>query len=84
MNLKIVREAAQLTLDFDHRPALGGEDFLIAPPNADAVRWLDTSPDFGDGILPVLVGITVDAETQPETLRLRAMIMMAAAGAPIA
>ena len=38
---KNVREAAQLTLDFDHRPALGGDDFLVAAPNADAVRWLD-------------------------------------------
>ncbi len=39
-------EAAQLTLDFDHRAALGGDDFLVAPPNADAVRWLDSWPDW--------------------------------------
>ena len=43
---KNVREAAQLTLDFDHRPALGGDDFLVAAPNADAVRWLDSWPDW--------------------------------------
>jgi len=39
-------QAGQLTLDFEHRPALGGEDFLVAPPNAEAVRWLDAWPDW--------------------------------------
>tara|TARA_B100000315_G_scaffold236754_1_gene252872 strand:+ start:165 stop:860 length:696 start_codon:yes stop_codon:yes gene_type:complete len=39
-----VTEAGQLTLDFEHRPALGGEDFLVAPPNAEAVGWLDAWP----------------------------------------
>ncbi len=38
--------ASQLALDFDHRPSLDGEDFLIAPPNAEAVRWLDAWPDW--------------------------------------
>lgn len=38
--------AAQLALDFDHRPSLGGEDFLVAPQNAEAVRWLDAWPDW--------------------------------------
>ncbi len=37
---------SQLALDFDHRPALGGEDFLVAPPNAEAIRWLDAWPDW--------------------------------------
>lgn len=36
----------QLALDFDHRPAFSGEDFLVAPPNAEAVRWLDAWPDW--------------------------------------
>lgn len=36
----------QLTLEFDHRPALGEEDFLVAPSNADAVGWLDRWPDW--------------------------------------
>lgn len=40
------KEAGQLTLDFDHRPALGAEDFLVAPSNADAVGWLDAWPDW--------------------------------------
>lgn len=39
-------DADQLTLDFEHRPALGGEDFLVAPPNAEAVGWLDAWPDW--------------------------------------
>jgi DnaA regulatory inactivator Hda len=39
-------ETPQLALGFGHRPALSGEDFLVAPPNAEAVRWLDTWPDW--------------------------------------
>ena len=37
---------AQLPLEFGHRPALTGEDFLVAPCNADAVAWLDRWPDW--------------------------------------
>ena len=36
----------QLSLDFDHRPALSGEDFLVAESNRDAVVWLDRWPDW--------------------------------------
>jgi len=50
-----VTEAGQLTLDFEHRPALGGEDFLVAPPNAEAVGWLDSWPDW-PGTALVLFG----------------------------
>lgn len=35
---------AQLVLDFGHRSALGREDFLVAPSNAEAVAWLDRWP----------------------------------------
>ncbi|WP_342667908.1 HdaA/DnaA family protein [Azospirillum halopraeferens] len=35
---------AQLPLDLGFRPAMGGEDFLVAPGNADAVAWLDRWP----------------------------------------
>jgi DnaA regulatory inactivator Hda len=42
----------QLTFDFPHRPALGAEDFLVAPPNAEAVAWIDRWPDWP---APVLV-----------------------------
>ncbi len=37
---------AQLPLDLPHRPALGREDFLVAPANAAAVAWLDRWPDW--------------------------------------
>lgn len=36
----------QLPLGFAHRPALGGDDFLVAPNNAEAVAWLDRWPDW--------------------------------------
>lgn len=37
---------AQLTLDLGHRVALGRDDFLVAPSNADAVGWIDRWPDW--------------------------------------
>lgn len=37
---------AQLTLDLGHRVALGREDFLVAPSNADAVGWIDRWHDW--------------------------------------
>lgn len=37
-------EAGQLVLQFDHRPAMTGEDFLVAPNNMDAVAWIDRWP----------------------------------------
>lgn len=36
----------QIPLDLSHRPALGREDFLIAPSNQDAVRWIDRWPEW--------------------------------------
>jgi len=36
----------QLAIPFEHRPALGAEDFLIAPGNREAVAWLDRWPDW--------------------------------------
>jgi chromosomal replication initiation ATPase DnaA len=38
--------AAQLSFEFDHRPAMGQEDFLVAPCNEDAVAWIDAWPDW--------------------------------------
>ncbi len=32
---------SQLVLEFEHRPSLGGNDFLVAPCNSAAVGWLD-------------------------------------------
>ncbi|MEN2987095.1 DnaA/Hda family protein [Tistrella sp. BH-R2-4] len=40
----MIRRPAQLPLDLTLRPALGREDFLVAPSNADAVAWLDRWP----------------------------------------
>jgi chromosomal replication initiation ATPase DnaA len=37
---------AQLPLDLPHRPALGRDDFLVAPANAEAVAWLDRWPNW--------------------------------------
>lgn len=34
-------KATQLPLDLGHHPALTGEDFLVAPCNAEAVAWLE-------------------------------------------
>lgn len=39
-------DAAQLPLDFEHRPSLSGDDFLVAPGNKDAVAWLDLWPQW--------------------------------------
>lgn len=36
----------QLAFDLEHRPALGEEDFLVAPCNAEAVNWIDRFPDW--------------------------------------
>ncbi len=38
--------STQLPLDLGHRPAFGREDFLIAPPNAGAVEWIDRWPQW--------------------------------------
>jgi chromosomal replication initiation ATPase DnaA len=39
-----VTAGAQLPFLFDHRPAMGQEDFLVAPCNEDAVAWIDAWP----------------------------------------
>ncbi len=38
--------AAQLAFDLGHRPALGREDFLVAPGNEVAVAWIDRWPSW--------------------------------------
>jgi chromosomal replication initiation ATPase DnaA len=43
----------QLPLPLPHRPALGREDFLVAPCNEAAVAWLDRWPDWPSGGLVV-------------------------------
>ena len=39
-------DAAQLTLRFEHRPALGREDFIVTPSNDAAVAWIDLWPEW--------------------------------------
>lgn len=39
-------KATQLALDLRHRVAMGREDFLVSPSNADAVAWIDRWPDW--------------------------------------
>jgi len=36
----------QLVLELGHRPALGREDFLVAPGNRTAVDWIDRWPEW--------------------------------------
>ncbi|HEY4135065.1 MAG TPA: DnaA/Hda family protein [Alphaproteobacteria bacterium] len=36
----------QLAFDFGHRASLSGEDFIVAPCNADAVAWIDAWPNW--------------------------------------
>ncbi|MBL4614486.1 MAG: DNA replication protein [Magnetovibrio sp.] len=43
----------QIPFDFDHRPALGGEDFLVAPPNAHAIAWVERWPDWPGPVLVI-------------------------------
>ena len=47
-------KAGQIPLPLPHRPSLGGEDFLVAPCNADAVRWIDLWPDWPGPTLAVV------------------------------
>ncbi|TCS60372.1 HdaA/DnaA family protein [Varunaivibrio sulfuroxidans] len=36
----------QLTLDFEHRPSLSGDDFFVAPCNREALGWVEKWPDW--------------------------------------
>ncbi len=54
--------AAQFTLGFGHRPALGREDFLVAPSNGEAVAWIDRWPDWPAPVL-TLSGPTASGKT---------------------
>lgn len=44
----------QIPFDFDLRPALGGEDFLVASSNADAVQWVERWPDWPGPVLAIV------------------------------
>lgn len=47
--------AEQLTLSWEHRPALGVDDFLISPCNEQAVAKIDAFPDWSSPAL-IIVG----------------------------
>ena len=44
---------SQLILDFEHRVALSGEDFLVANCNRDAINWIDAWPNWSAPALVV-------------------------------
>jgi chromosomal replication initiation ATPase DnaA len=44
---------SQLAFTFEHRPALSGDDFLVAPSNKAAVAWLDAWPDWPAPLLVI-------------------------------
>ena len=46
-----VDKKIQLPFDFEHRPSLSGEDFLVAPSNREAVAWLDKWPDWPSPVI---------------------------------
>jgi len=52
-------KGTQLALDLRHRVAMGREDFLVSPSNADAVAWIDRWPDWPGPAL-VIVGPPAD------------------------
>jgi len=41
-----VADVRQQVFDFEARPSLGGEDFLVSEANSDAIAWLDKWPDW--------------------------------------
>ena len=41
-----MNSAKQLPFEFERRPSLSGDDFLVAPCNQEAVAWLDKWPDW--------------------------------------
>lgn len=63
-----------MPLDFEHRVALSGDDFLVAPANRRAVEWLDSWPDWPTPAL-VLHGPPGSGKTH------LAQVFMARAGA---
>ncbi len=36
--------STQIPFEFEHRPALGGDDFFVAPSNQAVVQWIDEWP----------------------------------------
>jgi chromosomal replication initiation ATPase DnaA len=41
-----VNSSKQIPFEFEHRPALGGDDFFVAPSNRAVVQWIDEWPNW--------------------------------------
>ena len=92
-----MKNAQQIPLDLSGRTALGREDFLIGPGNADAVAWIDRWPDWpaplliiagpaasGKSHLAAVWRVQTKAESiRPEMLISRSAEQIAAAGEAI-
>lgn len=46
-------QPTQLTLGFGHRASLAGDDFLVAPSNAEALAWIERWPDWPGPVVAV-------------------------------
>jgi chromosomal replication initiation ATPase DnaA len=44
---------SQLVFDFEHRPALEAQDFLITPCNQEAVAWIDEWPHWSSPVFVI-------------------------------
>ena len=42
-----------MILEFEHRPALTGEDFLVTDCNAEAIDWIDQWPDWPEPVVSI-------------------------------
>ncbi len=73
----------QLPFDLPHRPALGREDFLVAPANELAVAWIDAWPDWPQPAL-VLIGPPGSGKTHLAQVWRRASGAVEADGARLA
>lgn len=48
-----MRAPNQLILEFEHRPSLSGEDFLISDENREAVAWIDKWPNWPSPVVVI-------------------------------
>ena len=70
----------QIPLDLGFRPALGREDFFVAPGNAQAVAWIDRWPEWPARVLALFgpAGCGKSHLAQVFAARTQARVMVAA------
>ncbi len=70
----------QIPLDLGFRPALGREDFFVAPGNAQAVAWIDRWPEWSAHVLALFgpAGCGKSHLAQVFAARTQARVMSAA------